>query len=175
MPRFPKALILMLTLLAGAGTALAQDEDQIPPRGQMGKVVIKTAPEKALAYLGGEKLGFTPVEMDFASGRHTLTLMLNGEELVNKRINVWPSQTTVVDTALAMPYGSMMVTVSPANARLTVDEEEVGNVPAAGLRVNNLEAGTRVVRVSKGRRSKEVKVDILPEENVKVHIDLNKK
>ncbi len=155
----------------------SQDPDSPPARGQSGAVTVTTTPEKAVVYLGGQKLGLSPVDTSFASGRHTLTIMLNGEELVNERVNVCGGQTTIIEKKLLMPYGSVAVTTVPlnCNCKVTVDGEEVGSTHGGVLTINHLEAGTRIFKVSNGKRSREISIDVLPEETVPVKVDFKGK
>jgi hypothetical protein len=148
------------------------DCGEVPPRGGQGHVIIKTKPQKAVVYLGGTKLGLSPIDTTFSSGRHTLTIMLNGEELVTKRLNVCPDQTTEFSKELKMPYGSIAVKTKPIkiNAKVWIDGQEVGNTKGGILRVNHLEAGTRVVKIVYGHKVREVNVDVLAEESVDVPV-----
>jgi len=154
----------------------ASADSAVPPRGGQGKVKIITRPEKAVAYLGGIKLGNTPIDTVFESGRHTLTLMLNGEELVKQRVSVWPNKTLTIDTALALPYGTVVIKPEPvtANYTVTIDGEDVGNTHGGVLTINKLDIGTRVIRVSNGKRSKEFKVEILAEQSVDLEANFKK-
>ncbi len=155
----------------------SQNPDSPPARGQSGSVSIITTPEKAIVYLGGQKLGPAPVDTVFPSGRHTLTIMLNGEELVNERVNVCGGQKTIIEKKLLMPYGSVVLTTVPinCNCKVTVDGEDVGSTRGGVLTINRLEAGTRVIKVSNGKRSKEMTVNVLAEESVDVKVDFKSK
>lgn len=174
---FGAALVLALTLPGvsrGEVTGdCSQDPDNPPDRGQNGSVSITTTPEKAIVYLGGNKLGPSPIDTSFASGRHSLTIMLNGEELVKERVNICAGKKTVIEKKLLLPYGSVAVKTNPLgiNARVTVDGEEVGSTRGGVLTINRLEAGTRVFKVSNGKRHKEISVDVLPEETVNLDVD----
>ena len=154
----------------------SQDPDNPPARGQNGSVSIVTTPEKAVVYLGGQKLGPSPVDTAFPSGRHTLTIMLNGEELVNERVNVCAGEKTSVEKKLLLPYGSIAIKTNPLNinARVTVDGEQVGSTRGGVLTINHLEAGTRVFKVSNGKRTKEMSVNILPEQTVELSVDFKR-
>jgi hypothetical protein len=158
---------------ADAATQDADGGDGPPPRGGKGTIQIKTTPEKAMAYLGGVKLGNTPVDTAFESGRHTLTILLNGEELVRERVNVWPNKVTTVEKKLLMPYGNLTLTTNPlnCNCRVTIDGEDVGSTKGGVLTINRIEAGTRVVKVFYGKRAKEVNIDIQPEQTVDLAVD----
>ena len=154
----------------------SQDPDNPPARGQTGSVSVVTTPEKAVVYLNGDKLGLSPIDTAFASGRFSLTIMLNGEELVKERINVCAGQKTEWEGALKMPYGSVAVKTTPLNinARVTVDGEEVGSTKGGILTINRLEAGTRVFKVSNGKRHKEMSVNVMAEETVELNVDFKK-
>ena len=165
-----------LSALAGTEPAVAADT-AVPPRGGQGTVKIITTPEKAVAYLGGVKLGNTPIDTTFESGRHTLTLMLNGEELVRERVNIWPNKTFTFEKELLLPYGNVVIKPNPlsCDCKVSIDGEEVGNTKRGVLTINKLEAGTRVIRVSNGAKSKEFKVDILPEQTLELEVNFKKK
>ena len=153
----------------------SQNPDSPPARGQMGSVSVTTTPEKAVVYLGGNKLGPSPVDTAFSSGRHTLTIMLNGEELVNERVNVCAGQKTVINKELLLPYGSVTLTATPkCNCRVTVDGEMIGSTGGTTLTINKLEAGTRVFKISNGKRTKEMSVNVLPEQTVQLTVDFRK-
>ncbi len=172
-------LALALTGLSRGETSgnCSQDSENPPPRGQSGQVSITTTPEKAIVYLGGNKLGPSPVDTTVPSGRVTMTIMLNGEELVNERVNICPGQKTVIEKKLLMPYGSVAITTNPlnCNCHVSVDGEEAGSTKGGVLTINRLEAGTRIFKVTNGKRSKEVSVNVLPEETVNVKVDFKSK
>jgi hypothetical protein len=173
------ALVLALPAISrgeGVSGNCGQDADNAPERGQMGSVSVVTTPEKAVVYLGGVKLGLTPIDTAFASGRHSLTIMLNGEELVKERINVCAGEKTTYEKTLLMPYGSVAIHTNPLkiNAHVMVDGEDVGSTHGGVLTINKLEAGTRVIKVSNGKRRKEMSVNVLPEQTVDVNVDFKK-
>jgi hypothetical protein len=174
---FGAALVLALALPGKALSDCSQDPDNPPARGQSGSVSIVTTPEKAVVYLGGQKLGLSPVDTVFPSGRHSLTIMLNGEELIKERVNVCAGEKTVIEKKLLMPYGSVAIKTTPLNinAHVTVDGEDVGSTKGGILTINRLEAGTRVFKVSNGKRHKEMSVNVLPEETVELNVDLKSK
>lgn len=174
------ALVLALSLpgvsLGETSGNCSQDPDNPPARGQSGSVSVITTPEKAVVYLGGQKLGLSPIDTVFPSGRHSLTIMLNGEELVKERVNVCAGEKTTVTKELKLPYGSVAVKTNPLkmNARVSVDGEEVGYTRGGILTINRLEAGTRAFKISNGKRHKEYSVDVLPEETVELNVDFGK-
>jgi hypothetical protein len=177
---FGAALILALALPGISRGEVkgncSQDADNPPERGKMGSVSIVTTPEKAVAYLNGEKLGPTPIDTAFPTGRFSLTIMLNGEELVKERINVCAGEKTTWEGTLKMPYGSVAVKTNPLNinAMVYVDGEQVGSTKGGVLTINRLEAGTRVFKITHGKKHKEVSVNVLPEETVDLNVDLKK-
>jgi hypothetical protein len=160
-------------LLIGLVFSMAAAQDAVPPRGGKGRIQILTTPPKAQAYMGGVNLGLTPVDTAFESGRHTLTLLLNGEELARLRVNVWPDSTTVVQKTLVTPYGDLTLTTRPPgrDCKVYVDGEEVGSTQGAPLNINHLRAGTRIIRVENGGRFREYEVEILPEKRVELLAD----
>ncbi|MDB5047631.1 MAG: hypothetical protein JWO30_702 [Fibrobacteres bacterium] len=176
---FGACLVVALSLpgiaLSETSGSCPQDADNpAAARGQTGSINVLTTPEKAMVYLDGDKLGLSPIDTAFRTGRFSLTIMLNGEELVKERVNICAGQKTVVEQTLKMPYGSVAVKTNPLkmNARVTVDGEEVGTTKGGVLTINRLEAGTRVFKVSNGKRHKEISVNVLPEETVELNVDL---
>jgi len=156
-------------------TADQSSNQNPPPRGQRGKISITTTPSKAVVYLAGQNLGKTPIEeMEVNSGRHDLTIMLEGEELVRERVNIWPNQTLVLDKKLILPYGSLTITTTPSKAKVFIDGENVGQTSGAPLTVNNIQAGTRILKVTAGKKSKEMQVEIKGEETLSLEIVLGK-
>lgn len=150
------------------------DCGDVPPKGGSGRVIIRTKPQKAMVYLGGTKLGLSPIDTAFSSGRYTLTIMLNGEELVTRRLNICPDKTTEIAKELKLPYGSLAIKTDPLkiNAKVWVDGQYIGTTRGGVLRVNHLEAGTRVLKVVNGRKTKEMHVDVLPEETVDIDVSM---
>ena len=169
-------LIVFAGLLSGAMAEESPDAST-PPRGGHGRIKISTTPPQAVAYMGGVKLGPTPIDTVFESGRHTLTILLNGEELVRERINIWPDSTTVIEKSLAMPYGSLVIKTIPQSCDCTVflDGEDVGSTHGASLTINNVRAGTRMFRISYGGRFREYTVVIFPERTVELMADFTTK
>jgi hypothetical protein len=177
---FSAALVLALALPGISRGEVkgncSQDAENPPARGQMGSVSIITTPEKAVVYLNGDKLGLSPIDTAYPTGRFSLTIMLNGEELVKERVNVCAGEKTSWEGSLKMPYGSVAVKTNPLkiNAVVYVDGEQVGTTKGGVLTINRLEAGTRVFKITNGRRRKEMSVNVLPEETVDLNVDFKK-
>ncbi len=173
---WPALVAMAMMALFQAPGVSADDTMDVPPRGGEGHVVIKTTPEKGVAYMGGVKLGYTPIDTAFHSGRHTLTIMLNGEELVKERVNIWPGKTTTIEKDLLMPYGSVVLKPNPINRnyQVSIDGEQVGYTKGGVLTINRLESGTRVVVLSFKGRKHEFRVDIKPEATEEVSLDFGK-
>jgi hypothetical protein len=146
--------LAVLSMPSALRAECPQDGDNPPERGGSGSLSVTTTPEKAVVYLGGIKYGPAPVDSAAPSGRHTLTIMLNGEELVNERINICAGQKTEITKELKMPYGNIAIKTTPLNinARVSVDGEQVGSTKGGILTINRLEAGSRVISVSNGKR-----------------------
>lgn len=174
--KFFVGLALALALPNVVRAECPQDGDNPPARGGSGSLSVTTTPEKAVVYLGGIKYGASPVDSAAPSGRHTLTIMLNGEELVNERVNICAGEKTVITKDLKMPYGNVAIRTNPLNinAKVTIDGDHVGTTKGGVLTVNRLEAGSRVIKVSNGKRAKELTVNILPEETVELNVDFKR-
>jgi hypothetical protein len=174
-PRCCGSILLVVAFWAGSPKVSwsQEDDNAVPPRGGQGRILILTTPSQAEAYMEGNDLGPTPVDTTFPSGRHTLTLTLNGVEVVRKRINVWPDSTTTFTKNLTEPFGSLVLKTNPTTCDCTVsvDSVEVGSTHGGPLTVNNVRAGTRIVDVSDGTHSKEYSVLVLPEKTVELLVD----
>ena len=168
-----KTGLLAMCLLLGAAIVHADDDSSIPPRGKYGRIRILANPP-AIAYLGGENLGSTPVDTTVGSGRQTLTLMLNGEELVRQRVNIWPDSTLTFEKNLVMPYGSLLITTDPANCDCAIylDSLDVGRTQGAPLTINNIRSGTRMIKVVYGKKSRDYTVVIIPQKTVELFANL---
>ncbi|MBF0432696.1 MAG: PEGA domain-containing protein [Fibrobacteria bacterium] len=188
------AIVFTGLFIFGQGLLVAQDSDEmdeaasenveeavvdesapieVPERGGTGSVTIITQPPKAHVYLDGEDLGFSPIEnKSFRSGRFDLTIMLQGEDLVNERLNVWPGKLTTVDKDLKLPYGSIILETKPGHTKVFIDEEDVGRTEGGPLTINNVKAGSHIIKVKAGRRSKTVEVEVLPEDTTKIKVSL---
>ena len=193
----PKQFLGLLLILLGIGliplTVTAQDDDavedepmmeessdeessdapmQVPPRGKKGKVTITTTPAKATVYLGGVELGESPIENhEFKSGRHDLTIMLRGEELVRTRFNVWPDKNNTFDKKLVMPYGSIIVDVNKV-AKVYVDGEYMAQTEGGPLTINNVEEGPHILKVQRGKKSRQQEIHVKGEDTVTVKLSL---
>ena len=124
--------------------------------------------------MGGEKLGLTPVDTLVPSGKQKLTIILNGEDLVQEeRVNVWPDSTLVIRKTLVMPYGSLTITTEPlkCDCKVYIEDEEVGSTQGAPLTINHIRAGSRSIRVVNGKKSRDYSVLILPEKTVDLRVN----
>jgi hypothetical protein len=149
---------------------------EVPPRGKTGFIEVKTMPPKAMVYLDGEELGLSPIEKrSFRSGRFDFTVILNGEELIKERVNIWPDRTTSINKELVLPYGSVFLTTKPGYTTVYIDGEEVGKTTGGPLTINNVSAGTHILKVSARKKgSREVEVTVQGEDTVKVDISLGR-
>ncbi|MFC1585366.1 PEGA domain-containing protein [Fibrobacterota bacterium] len=157
-------------------TVKQEAQIEVPPRGQTGFIQVTTTPEKATVYLDGEELGLSPIEKKtFRSGRFDFTIMMGGEELVNERVNIWPNQLTLIEKDLVLPYGTIILTTKPGHTKVHIDGEEVGRTTGGPLTINNVTSGTHIVKVSaRGRRSREVEVNVNGEDTTKINVSLGK-
>ena len=166
--------LLLFVICVSPGKSGEGTDASIPPRGGHGRVQIITNPPQAVAYMGGEKLGLTPVDTIVPSGRQKLTIILNGEDLVQEeRVNVWPDSTLVIRKTLLMPYGSLTVKTEPLkwDCKVFIDDEDVGSTQGAPLTINHIRAGDHAIRVVYGKKSRENSVLILPEKSVDLMVN----
>ncbi len=168
-------LISIVFGLLFSSLAFTQEDDgsdmEVPERGGTGQVTVITTPSKAKVYLGGEEIGITPIEeKSFPSGRHDLTIMLQGEELVSKRVNVWPNKTTKIEETLVMPYGTVIVSGAPNNTRIQIDDVDVGKTEGGPLTINNVQQGDHILKASRGAKKRKYDISVSGEDTTEVKI-----
>jgi hypothetical protein len=172
-------IVISSILLCFSITFLWSEESglpNVPPRGGEGFVYVETTPSNALVYLDGDELGRTPTDtIKFRSGRFDFTVMYKGEELINERVNIWPGKITRLIKTLTMPYGTVVITTNPSSANIQVDGADVGRTEGGPLTINNVAAGTHILKIyRKGWRSSEVEISIEGEDTVRADIKLQK-
>ncbi len=179
-----KTIRLMTALVACSVFALFAGDDEIPEvpeRGGMGTVTIKTDPEGSMAYLDGQELGKTPIiKKPFKTGRFDLIIIERGRrqdiELVNTRFNVWPDKENVFETKTRMPWGNIELTTTPGKCQVMIDGEHADKTEGAALTLRNLREGDHMIEINCGRGLRaDSLVRIIGEETIKVHLDATKK
>ncbi len=163
-------LVLCMSLIAFA------DEDP-PPRGKPATITIITNPPGSQVFLGGEDLGKSPiVNKAVESGRQRVTVIDQGYELVNQRINVWPGKENKFEFGTTIPKGHIEITTIPSKCRIFVDGELADMTDGAALTVHNLEAGDHMVRAEcGGKKNAEQLVTVEGEKTKKVTLDASGK
>ena len=171
-----KKLYIFALMMAFLFTsAIAEEDENPPPRGKAATINIITEPPNSEVYLGGEQLGKSPIkDMQVKSGRQTLVVIDQGFELVNKRVNIWPGSDSRNNFYFStkIPKGHIKVTTNPTRCLIFVDGEQSDKTDGAELVIHNLDAGDHVVRAQcNNRRSAETLVKVKGEETVDVHLD----
>ena len=169
-----KMLYIFALMMAFLFTTAVADEEDPPPRGKSATVNIITEPPYCEVFLGGELLGMSPIKnAQVKSGRQDLVVKDHGNELVNKRVNVWPGNDSRnnFDMSTKIPKGNIRVTTNPPRCKIFVDGELAGSTHGAELFVNNLDAGDHVVRAECSRKNVQALVTVKGEETVEVHLN----
>ncbi|MGL1902842.1 MAG: PEGA domain-containing protein [Fibrobacterales bacterium] len=169
-----KLFTIITTMLLALGTLFAE-EITFPERGGEGTVIITSDPRGSIVYLDGEELGKTPLEMPFRSGRFDLTIMDQDIELVDTRFSVWPDSVNTFHATTKIPFGKIELRTKPGKCKVWLDGERAGSTQGGTLTMHNLDAGTHLVRIKCGSKSKEKLIEVLGEETVKVTMNAYKK
>jgi hypothetical protein len=156
--------------------ALAQDDEEFPPRDEPATVTVITDPPNSEVFLGGQSLGKSPItNRSVSSGRQTLIVIDQKKELVNERVNIWPNKPNKFEYKTVMPQGNIEVTTS-MNCSILVDGELAGQTEkGASLTIRSLDAGDHLVEANCGRQSMDSLVSVGGESTVKVHLEKGKK
>ncbi len=121
-----------------------------------GRLVVRSTPGNAMVVIDGVWSGRTPfTREDLAFGRHTVRVVLEGHEPINRTITLSPdsaaSEMTLTLTraarqpaAAAATTGTLTVSSRPTGARVFVDGRSVGTTP---LTLPGVAIGSRRVRV----------------------------
>ena len=122
-----------------------------------GRLVVRSTPSNAMVVIDGVWSGRTPfTREDLAFGRHTVRVVLEGHEPVNRTITLSPESATSEMTltlaraargpaaAAGASTGTLTVSSRPIGARVFVDGRSVGTTP---LKLPGVALGSRRVRV----------------------------
>ncbi|MGL1936372.1 MAG: PEGA domain-containing protein [Fibrobacterales bacterium] len=169
-----KLFTILTTLLLTLGTLFAE-EMTFPERGSEGTIIITSDPRGSVVYLDAEELGKTPVEMPFRSGRFDLVIMDQEIELVNTRFSVWPDSINTYNATTKIPIGKIELKTKPGKCKVWLDGERAGSTQGGTLTMHNLDAGTHLVRIKCGSKSKEELIEVTGEETIKVTMNVYKK
>jgi hypothetical protein len=168
-----------VALALAALPALAQDDDsgEPPPRGQSATVTIITDPAQSEVYLDGVSIGKTPINnLEVTSGRQRVVVMDQNQELVNKKINIWPGKDNKFEFKTQMPWGNIELTTTPDKCIVYVDGEQADATDGGPLTIRSLDAGDHLIETDCGKgRKGDTLVRVGGETTIKLHIDATKK
>lgn len=171
-----KKLIHLTLTLALVSFSQLFAEEPIPERGGEGTVTLDIKPAGSIVYLGGEEIGKTPIKnLKFRSGRHDLTVMDQGQELIATRFNVFPNKENVYEAKTTMPFGVVEVTTVPSSCEVHVDGEHASGTAGAALKIGRLDVGDHFIEVKCGRRKLSSIVTVEGEKTTKVKFNTKTK
>jgi hypothetical protein len=177
--KFSKLTAAALALALAALPAFAQDDENAdpPPRDQPATITVITEPAQSEVFLNGNPIGKTPInKKDVTSGRQTIIVMDQNQELVNKRINVWPGKDNVFEFKTQMPWGNIEITTTPDRCVIYVDGDQADMTDGGPLTVRSLDAGDHLVAAEcGGNRKTDTLVRVGGETTIKIHLDATKK
>ena len=118
-----------------------------------GQLVLESAPDAATVQVDGRYQGTTPVTLALSSGtEHRLQLSKPGYTDWKKTVSLDPGQQLTLDAELQPAYGTLFITVEPADAQLRVDGK------AQGKAMRRLRLTTREHRLEIYRQGYETRV-----------------
>jgi hypothetical protein len=119
------------------------------PKVTTGTLTVRSNPVNAEIYLDEVRQGITPEVLSIIpSGLHTISLILQGYETLEKKITLQPGEILTVDGALIRkrtPTGSLAVTSAPLGATVHLDGKSKGTTP---LILDGITVGSYTVSIS---------------------------
>ncbi len=112
----------------------------------VGKLVLKTQPERARVYIDDKANGFTPYSGDIQEGRHNVKITLDGFADVKTTLEVIRDRKTTKTIAMVRLPGSFKFLSSPEGAQIYINGKSFGKTP---LTVAGLQAGQYKIRIQK--------------------------
>jgi hypothetical protein len=110
-----------------------------------GTVNINSRPSGALILLDGKKTGTTPKTVsDLTAGMHLVKVSMGGYEDWSEDINVTAGKEYTLTAALQEITGSVIVKSEPSNAKILINNKEIGSTPET---IKNLKSGMHNVEV----------------------------
>lgn len=137
-----------------------------------GELTINSQPEGATVAVNGSYLGTTPLSVNLGAGvTHLLRLTKAGYSAAEETVLLRADEKKALNIDLKVEYGTVFVTTSPVDAKISVNGK-----PTDGNRRLRLPVRTHRVKVSKEGYIDQV-VEITPEQGVsqQVEISLKKK
>jgi hypothetical protein len=86
-----------------------------------GKVELRSTPPGARVFVDGAELGVTPVELPLPIGLHDITFQLAEHQPVERRVEVVGEQSVVVEAALSLLGGLLVLEGLPPDATVSID------------------------------------------------------
>ncbi|MEQ8190496.1 MAG: PEGA domain-containing protein [Candidatus Eremiobacterota bacterium] len=112
---------LILFLVLSCSRAFSQET---------GDIFVNSQPVGATVFLDGKKLGTTPLPVNkIPKGKHTLKIILKDQQEVIKEIDIVPGPTKPIHIVFQEREGGLVITSSPAGAKVFLDEVYVGKSP----------------------------------------------
>ena len=134
-----------------------------------GTLKINSKPAGAKVLIEDKMLGRTPLDQDIKSGVYEVVLEKNGYAVERFAVNIIAEKTLEKNVRLKLLPGSLKVTASIKNAKLSINGEEY-NIPVV---LDDLQAGKYEVTVSGDNVSPQIKeIRIMPGQQTKEHFDM---
>ncbi len=112
-----------------------------------GKLEIKSIPEDADVYIGGKKLGSTPLMIDMAEkGLQQIEVKKDGFHSWKEEVEIAAGQASEVTAELTALSGKLYVTSKPGDAAVYVSGKNRGRTP---VRIEGIQKGKTLVEVRK--------------------------
>lgn len=118
-----KPVVLQREIVAGSTLQLQNIE--LPPAD--GRLVLQSTPTAATISVDGTFHGTTPLTLTLSSGQpHRLQLSKPGYRNTGQEVTLAADEEQALSLTLPAEYGTLFITVSPADARLVLDGKAAG-------------------------------------------------
>lgn len=132
-----------------------------------GEVLVRSEPAGAEILFNGQLIGRTPASVKLPPGEQQLTIRLDGHEDVTVPVNVRANEVLQTPLTKLSPLpGSVVVTTTPAGAKVYVDGRDTGEVTPCVLKLPPGQVNVRVVL--DGRESRQEAVTVLGGKTVRL-------
>lgn len=154
------AAAVLLVVLTSGGTIAGRRLLISPSGNEMGTLVVHSNPSGARVAIDDEERGVTPLNMELAAGRYTLTLTTEGNV---RSMPITMAGGAYMSQFIELPrvssvLGELRVQTDPPGARVSVDGHAYGTSPVT---VEGLPPGRHavVLETDRGRMTHQVRIE----------------
>ena len=117
-----------------------------PPRLiNTGSIVVKSEPPSAEIYLDGDNIGVTPaIITQILPGQYKVKIKMDGYDAWNESVDVKSNKEASLTAILQGKDGSLVIESEPTNARVFINDNNVGVTPET---INNVKPGKYFIEI----------------------------